>query len=174
MLAKHELVQPPQPIAPLPTLDLNRAIDSIFIIQSLLIAIAKECVISIETDKEISKLKQEITFLENIGHVTNLNFSYIDSQFYFLLSNANGFQRLATIISKEKSHIDRFIRLFVRRQESYKLIINAYKNVLHGIQIKNATTATSALFNLGKIIKEHMLTAEENYPEFFNGKDNCK
>lgn len=167
MLAQDQLIQFPRTISSIQTLDLNRAIDSIFIIQALLVAIVKDCTISVEMERDIRKLKQEITFLENTDRVTDLNFSHIDGQFYCLLSNAKGFQRLANIIAKEKSHIDRIIKLFVQRQESYKLIVNVYKNVLNGIQFKNTVTATNALLYLAKILEEHVVSAEQKYPEYF-------
>lgn len=170
MLAQDEVIKTTQAISTISTLDLNRAIDSIFIVQALLIAIVNDYPTSIETDEAVKKLTQEITLLENTEGVTDIKFSYIDNQFYDALSNAKGFQRLAAIISKEKLHIDRIIRLFVRKQESYKAIITTYKNVLHGIQLNNATIASNALFDLAEILKEHTFAAEKYYPEFFKIK----
>lgn len=175
MLAQDKVVQiVPQSVTTISKLDLSSAVDSIFIIKSLLVAIVKDCAfISIETELAISKLKPEIISLKNQDRISDLDFFHIDEQFYLVLSNIKGFERLANIILKEKLHIDRILRLCLKQQESYKPIIRIYGDVLDSIQSNNSKTASDSLGELADILKENAFKAKKHYPEFFKDKRSC-
>lgn len=168
MQAINTIVKRSQYITKLSKLEFNTAIDSIFIIKSLLIAILKDCgSISGDNKAAISKLMHEILYLENKDTISDVDFFYIDTHFYLILTNIKGFHRVANIIVKEKSQVDRVLRLFMSGTESYMSIIRIYSQILCGVQSDNTQKSLSALGELYDLIKECMASAKSRHPEFF-------
>lgn len=109
----------------------------------------------------------EILYLENKDTISDVDFFYIDTHFYLILTNIKGFHRVANIIVKEKSQVDRVLRLFMSGTESYMSIIRIYSQILCGVQSDNTQKSLSALGELYDLIKECMASAKSRHPEFF-------
>lgn len=168
MLAKNNFIHRFHGVAKISKLDLNSTIDSIFIIESLLSAIVKDCSpVSGDTAVAVSKLMQDIWLLEKKDSISDADFFYIDKNFYAILTDIHGFHRVANIILKEKLHLDRTFRLFVKGKESYTPILRAYGAILCGVQENHSKKSLHALCELSELLKQRVMTAKQSYPEFF-------
>lgn len=169
MLAHNTLIKVvPHPVTSIPTLDFDNIIGSIFLIKSLLLAIIKEYTpTSEETAITIATLRQEIFSLEKKDKIYDIDFARIDTQFYLVLSQQHELKQLTKLMLKEKLHVDRMLRLFLRHEEEYKPIIRIYEDILSSIQLNNITSASNALCELAKTLEEYAFKAEKYYPEFF-------
>lgn len=167
MLAQDKLAhKAPQKNSPIARINLGSTTDSIFIIQSLLAAIIKDCApISVEANVVMAKLKQEIIFLENKNSISDAEFFSINNQFYLALPQVKKFQGLTKIILKEKLRVDRIIRLALSQQESYKPILGVYKNILEGIQSNHMRIALNAVSEFADVMKDYAYKVEKTYPD---------
>lgn len=169
LLVHDKLIKNVQhPVTSISTFDFGNIIDSIFLIKSLLLALVKECGPIPKEIELIKKLKQEIFSLEKEDRISYFDFANIDNQFYFVLYQQKESERLTAIILKEKFHIDRVLRIFLRQEERYKPIIKIYGNILNSIQSNNLTSASNALGELAKNLEEHVLRAKIYNPEYFS------
>lgn len=169
LLAQDKLVHIiPQRATTICKLNLGATIDSIFIIQSLLAAIMKDCMpIPAGVEKEISRLEQDLIKLDQKDTIEEDDFFDIDHQFYLTLCRARNFQRLTTIIFKEKIHIDRALRLVLKQQESCKPIISFYRQIFTGIREKNTESALMGLCGLANTLEDYSIKAEQYFPQYF-------
>jgi hypothetical protein len=159
VINQYELIQPfPRQLAATSTIPTGGAIDSLFIVNSLLSAVIKDCLPAPdETSVAISKLRQEIIILLEEDNVSYSYFAYVDTQFYLMLSMLKGYHRLAMLILSEKRHIDMAIGDAIKTQENYKAIFRCYANILDGIRSNNYHETSMALGELSKTLRTLML-----------------
>jgi len=151
---QHELYQPAlQPFASATKANSGGAYESIFIVKSLLSAIIKDYLSDPdEAGLTLSKLRQEIAVLLADEKISYSYFSYIDAQFYLMLSMLKGFHRLTMLILNEKRHIDMAIGDAIRTQENYQKLFRLYANILDAILANNHNQASSSVSELAKLL----------------------
>lgn len=170
LLAQDKLVQIiPQKCTTICKLDLVSILDSIFIVRSILIAIAKDVPLEqINKDSTIPQLRKNLLTIENDKNFLDVDFFKFDHQFYLTLSLLSGFPRLNKIIFKEKLNIDRTLRLSVTRRGDYVAIARLYGKILDALLSGASDRSIKAFCELANLLETYANMAKKNHPYLFN------
>ena len=157
----------PQKVTSIMQFDPVPTLDSIFMVKSLLVAIVKDCApISDELATTILALRKDITNLQTTTHISEFDFSSIDTEFYAILARLKDYQRLTKIIFEQKLPIERVIRQSLKQGQSCIPILRLYDDVLTSIQSHNPALATHKLFELANILEVYTAKVGSYYSEF--------
>lgn len=169
MLAQDKLVQiVPQRVTTIARLDLGNIQDSLFIIESLLVAVIKDSVpLGAEKNKEFAQLLQAMSTLAQAEQIPHAEFLAITEQFYRVLSGVKGYERLTQIIFREKVHLDRVLRLSLQKQSDYREICAACTQVLESVQSNQLAASLTALSTLMRVFESCSRRARNNHAELF-------
>lgn len=169
MLAQDKLVQIiPQRVTTIARLDLANIQDSLFIIESLLVAVIKDSLpLEPEKNNQVAKLQQAMLALTQAAQIPSAEFHELTEQFYWVLSGVKGYERLTKMIFREKVHLDRVLRLSLQKQADYREICTACAQVLESVQSNQLAASLTALSTLMRVFESCSHRARSNHAELF-------
>lgn len=169
MLAQDKLVQIiPQRVTTIARLDLANIQDSLFIIESLLVAVIKDSLpLEPEKNNQVAKLQQAMLALTQAAELPSAEFLELTERFYWVLSGVKGYERLTKIIFREKVHLDRVLRLSLQKQADYREICTACTQVLESVQLNQLAASLTALSTLMRVFESCSHRARSNHAELF-------
>lgn len=150
-------------------IDQERTLTSIFIIKSLMQAIVRTNPANASqwNSDSITEMRSVISLMvQALKNGDTEEFYRLDNKFHLILSELVSFKRVSNMISSERIHLERVLRLVNRESCDFQAMIDSNVKILTGIENTDPEIFNEGVFQIFRRIEESIDLIKDRYQDY--------